>query len=232
MTATSLTGSDNHGRLFYVHDRITGTRFLVDTGAEVSVIPPTVSDKRCRSNSSVTLQAVNQSSIDTFGERSITLDLGLRRTFRWIFIVADIQTPIIGADFLKAFGLLVDIKHRKLYDSNTHLSVNGICADQSPPSISPMFSQPTDNSPYHAILRDFPEITRPVYNQTAVKHSVKHHIVTHGPPVAARPRRLAADRLNIAKREFDHMLDLGIIRPSSSSWSSPLHMVAKKTPGD
>ena len=232
MTATSLTGSDNHGRLFYVHDRITGTRFLVDTGAEVSVIPPTVSDKRCRSKSSVTLQAVNQSSIDTFGERSITLDLGLRRTFRWIFIVADIQTPIIGADFLKAFGLLVDIKHRKLYDSNTHLSVNGICADQSPPSISPMFSQPTDNSPYHAILRDFPEITRPVYNQTAVKHSVKHHIVTHGPPVAARPRRLAADRLNIAKREFDHMLDLGIIRPSSSSWSSPLHMVAKKTPGD
>ena len=129
MTATSLTGSDNHGRLFYVHDRITGTRFLVDTGAEVSVIPPTVSDKRFHSNSSVTLQAVNQSSINTFGERSMILDLGLRRTFRWIFIVADIQTPIIGADFLKAFGLLVDIKHRKLYDSNTHLSVNGICTD-------------------------------------------------------------------------------------------------------
>ncbi len=28
------------------------------------------------------------------------------------------------------------------------------------------------------------------------------------------------------------MMQLGIIRPSSSKWSSPLHMIPKKTPGD
>ena len=74
--------------------------------------------------------------------------------------------------------------------------------------------------------------TRPDYNQKAVKHSVTHHIVTRGPPVSSRPRRLAEERLNIAKAEFDHMLQVEIIRQSSSNWSSPLHMVPKKTPGD
>ena len=50
--------------------------------------------------------------------------------------------------------------------------------------------------------------------------------------MSARTRRLAPERLKIARKEFEHMLDLGIIRPSSSDWSSPLHMVPKKTPAD
>ncbi|KRY60903.1 Transposon Ty3-G Gag-Pol polyprotein [Trichinella britovi] len=57
-----------------------------------------------------------------------------------------------------------------------------------------------------------------------------HHILTYGPPVFARPRRLPPDRLELARKEFDILLDLGIIRPSSSSWASPLHMVPKKQP--
>ncbi|XP_065052942.1 uncharacterized protein LOC135682132 [Rhopilema esculentum] len=63
-------------------------------------------------------------------------------------------------------------------------------------------------------------------------HNVTHHIRTQGPPVFCRPRRLAPDRLPVAKAEFEHMLQLGIIRPSESRWSSPLHMVPKPTPGD
>ena len=59
-----------------------------------------------------------------------------------------------------------------------------------------------------------------------------HHIETTGPAVHGRTRCLAPERLEIARKEFDHMLQLGIIRPSSSSWAAPLHMVPKRTPGD
>ncbi|XP_075533613.1 uncharacterized protein LOC142566665 [Dermacentor variabilis] len=75
---------------------------------------------------------------------------------------------------------------------------------------------------------NFPNLTRPPDWTKPVQHDVRHHILTTGPPVFARPRRLAPDKLKIVRAEFEHMLELGIIRPSSSSWASPLHLVPKK----
>ncbi|GFT99541.1 retrovirus-related Pol polyprotein from transposon gypsy [Nephila pilipes] len=54
------------------------------------------------------------------------------------------------------------------------------------------------------------------------------HIDTFGSPVFAKPRRLASDRLKIAKMEIQHMLDLDHMRPSNSNYASPLHLVPKK----
>ena len=73
---------------------------------------------------------------------------------------------------------------------------------------------------------------QPFREHLPVRHDVTHHIDTTGLPVYARPRRLAPERLKLARKEFDHMLQLGIVRPSSSSWASPLHMVPKKSTVD
>jgi hypothetical protein len=59
-------------------------------------------------------------------------------------------------------------------------------------------------------------------------HGVRHVIRTVGQPATAKFRRLDPTRLAAAKQEFQSMLDEGIIRRSSSQWSSPLHMVQKK----
>ena len=226
--ATSSAGPSSTSRLFYITtDRTTGTCFLVDTGADVSVLPPSAADRR--RPSSYTLQAVNQSAISTFGEKSMTLDMGLRHSYRWITIIAYIPIPILGADFLAHFSLKVDVRNRQLIVTITGLHLRGI--QFTTPSPHPVFHFPA-STPYTDLLQKFPDLSRPCYDASTVKHSVTHHICTTGLSVFCRPRYLAPDRLKIAKSEFDHMLQLGIIRASDSSWSSPLHMVPKPTPGD
>jgi len=201
----------------------------VDTGAQVSAIPPTPAQRK-HPQEGLYLQAVNNSTITTYGNQLLTLDLGLRRSFRWIFVIADVQTPILGADFLQHFGLLVDVRHMCLSDEVTQLKVQGILSAVSSPSPSLLPKQhPND---FHALLSEFPELLQPQCGEQPVKHDITHHIVTTGPPIKARTRRLSPERLKIARQEFEHMLQQGIIRPSSSSWSSPLHMVPKKSPGD
>lgn len=149
----------------------------------------------------------------------------MRRAFRWVFVVADVNQPILGSDFLTHFDLDVSMRHHRLIDSKTRLSILGVLSTVAPTGIRTLLP----SCPYARILEDFPEVTRPCNLKQPPKHSVTHHIVTRGPPVAARPRRLFGERLATAKREFEHMLELGIIRPSSSNHASPLHMVPKKS---
>ncbi|GFX94037.1 retrotransposable element Tf2 155 kDa protein type 1 [Trichonephila clavipes] len=80
-----------------------------------------------------------------------------------------------------------------------------------------------------AILGEFKEIT---FNNSFIKkpkHLVTHHILTSGPPVSAKVRRLATEKFKLAKKELEFMLGREICRPSNSLWASPLHLVWKKT---
>ena len=45
LVATSVAGPTPQGRLFYVKDSSSSLRFLVDTGAQVSIVPPTRADR-------------------------------------------------------------------------------------------------------------------------------------------------------------------------------------------
>ena len=227
-TSTAGPPTTPVGRLLHVRDKCNNVTFLVDSGAAVSVLPlSSVSSCVLRPSSARPLHAANNSAIRTYGQHFMELDLGLRRAFRWIFVVADVSYPILGADFLGHFRLTVDLANRKLHDATTSLSISGTDATAHSSNSNLLLSDPP--SDYTALLASYPDLVRPPNKETPVRHSVTHRIVTTGHAVHARPRRLAPDRLAAARKEFQHMVELGIVRPSSSAWASPLHLVPKKS---
>nr|VZI34635.1 unnamed protein product [Spirometra erinaceieuropaei] len=149
-------------------------------------------------------------------------------SFQWVFVQADFKSPTIGADFLTPFGLAVDLKHHKLVDTTTTIFTVGMAASE--PSVSVQLT--VQSSPFADILKDNASLTKPYQFTGKVQCTVKHHIITTGKPVYVLPRRLHPENLRIARNEFEHMMNLGIIGPSSSPWDSPPHMLSKKSTDD
>lgn len=219
---TAADGLSNNCRLI-VKDRLSNLNFLIDTEADISVLPLR-STKRESTPADFKIYAANGTVIQTYGTTKLVLNLGLRRPFLWEFIVANVQQPILGADFLRKHGLLVDIRNRKLIDGLTKLHTVGQVSTIPQPSLTTI-----DNSnPYQDLLREFIDVTRTVQCHTEPKHKVRHHITTKGAPCAERARRLPPEKLKAAQAEINHLSAQGICVPSSSSWASPLHMVLKK----
>ncbi|CAG5043554.1 unnamed protein product [Parnassius apollo] len=206
-----------------VSDSNSGLRFLVDTGANVSVLPAVRKD-RLNQCSEYKLYAANGNEIATYGTKTIVLNLNLRRPYRWEFVVADVKQPILGADFLAYHKLLVDLNARKLIDKTTELNVSASVVNVSQPSVKTI----DVNHPYQDLLLKYPDITKPASFRETAKHDVVHYIETSGPPVHAKARPLPPDRYKKVKEEFRIMQELGICRPSKSAWASPLHVVPKK----
>ena len=206
-----------------VLDNVSGISFLVDTGADISVISRSTAGNIHIKPSAFKLYAANNSVIDTFGERLLHLNLRLRRQLSWVFTVADVSKAILGADFLSHYGLLVDLKNQRLIDTETHLFSVGIIAYEAYSSISTI----KEDTPFRELLNEFVEITRPIRFLGATKHGVEHHIITKGPPIAERARRLTPEKFKIAKQDFEFMVSRGICQPSDSQWASPLLLVQK-----
>ena len=203
-----------------VWDRRTGRTYLVDCGADVSVFPATPVEKRTRIPTT-SLVAANGSKIASWGTKKIDLQLGRRRTFTQEFQVANVTQPILGADFFVANQLAIDLAGKRLIDMSDFTSIPTKIAC-TPCAVAGLRSP--HSSQYDTLLDEF-RLTDPN------KHGIEHHIVTEGPPLHARARRLDGEKLTAAKAAFSTMEELGIIRRSASPWASPLHIVSKPNGG-
>jgi RNase H-like domain found in reverse transcriptase/Reverse transcriptase (RNA-dependent DNA polymerase)/Integrase zinc binding domain len=93
------------GRLFYLVDSVSGTRYLVDSGAAFSVLPHQ-SQEPPRGPA---LRGADGSRINCWG-RAQTAVVAQGRRFDWNFLQAAVAFPILGSDFLTFFKMVLDFE--------------------------------------------------------------------------------------------------------------------------
>ncbi|CAE1268456.1 unnamed protein product [Acanthosepion pharaonis] len=216
------TTTNDYFRLFYVWDRRNHIKFLVDIGAAISVIPP--KEQQDRKATPYKLQAANGSTIETYGAKTLTLNIDMRRDFTWTFTQADVKTPILGADFLAHYDLAVHMNTTTLSDNTTNIAVKGTLSRHNTTGISLTTCHGRE---YIEILNRYPDLIQPLAGTGPAKHQTQHHIKTSGQPTFSHPRRLPPHKLEYTQKEFKNMLKDGFIRPSDSPYASPLHLVPK-----
>ncbi|KAK7595485.1 hypothetical protein V9T40_013310 [Parthenolecanium corni] len=213
-----------YSRRLFIKDHDSQIWFLIDTGSDVSLIPAKNSEF---SKEPVRhLYAANGTPIRVFGEKLVEFNIGIRRSLRWVMQVTDVETAILGADFLEHFDLSPDLKRKCLIDNETGIKVTGFVKMTPLPEVKTI----KEENEWIKIIREFPGIEISTTEKKSKYKTEVTHVLETPPncrPVKARARRLTPEKLQAAKLAIYKMIADGEMRPSKSEWSSPIHMVMK-----
>jgi hypothetical protein len=116
------------------------------------------------------------------------IDLGLGRTFTWSFVDSDVREWYIGLDFLRHFGLIVDLNSNLLRDpqQGSHVSFTPFKHVKSDFNAIVKYNIV---EPYLSLVNEYSNLTvADLASLPQPKHSVVHHIDSSGPPRSERPR--------------------------------------------
>jgi len=158
--AVTATNSNNNlpstsSRLF-ITDSKTKLKFLIDSGSDISALPASHFKPYFKDPDHV-VSAANGSTINIYGTKLLNVDLNLRRNFPHTFFIAQVSKPIIGADFLRKYGFLIDVKNQQLIDPTTGLTSKGSVTkcDTNTPKFFYIESE------FSIILQQFPKLMEP-----------------------------------------------------------------------
>lgn len=223
MTDSSSKNTWSH--LFYVWDCRNKLKFLVDTNAAISMIQ--YNNDPSAKPTLFKLLAANGFTIDTYGGKRLTMNIGMRQDFTWTFTIADMKIPILGADFLAHYELAAHMNPRTLSDKTMNIHVLGTPTFHSTTEISVTMCH---GCKYLDLLNQLVDIMQPFKAADSGGHQTQYHIRTSRAPAYSRSWPLAPHKLAYAKAQFDKILNNGFIHPSNSPYTSPLPLVPK--PGD
>ncbi len=157
---------------------LTGTKFLVDTGASYSIFP----HKSRRPPSGPRLRGPGGQDIACRGEKEMAVFFGGKR-YTWSFLQAVVQFPILGVDFLHANSLIVDAASSRLIHSKSLLQIpaaEGAVGDSG--LYVAMCAVP---AAYRDLFAEFKGVLNSSVDLPSPTHGALHQLETRGPPVTA-----------------------------------------------
>ena len=137
------------GILIYLQDVLSNRDFLVDTGASRSLFP----HQSSAVPTGPRLLMADGRPTKAWGSRTLPLQFGNRR-FQFSFLLADVDRPILGADFLAEFDLLVDSSRRQVLDRDSMQPLANPSSTTADPAIALIFKLAPDVA---SLLKEFPD---------------------------------------------------------------------------
>lgn len=218
-----VTAPHCSGPTFAVAARVfsKNVRFLIDTGAEVSALPP--SFQQYAFPVDVHLVAANGTPIRNYGAVAADIHFPkMRRCYTAKFVVADVRVPILGADFFERHKLLIDVANQRLVDNETQLTVNLVNSNDTPIVIN--LVEAADPQ----LLKVLQEHTS-VFDISAPRPlpTIEFSIENTEIPKASKSYRFSPDKVAAAKTEIENEIKLGRMVRSSSEYAAPFFPVRK-----
>ncbi len=145
-------------------------------------MPPSGPKLRGPGGQDIACWGVNEMAVFFGGER-----------YLWSFLLAAVQFPILGVDFLRANSLILDAAAGRLIHSK---SLRQILAAEEAVGDDSLYGA------YRDLFAEFQRVLNSSGDLPSPAHRVLHQLETTGPPVTAKFRRLDAVKLRAAKEEY------------------------------
>ena len=212
-------------QLMYVYDNHNRAH-LSDTGSQVTALPFRYVQKDFRPKPlPFDLLSVGDAVIKTYGYYKHTVSIGTQN-FTYEFLVADVPVIVLGVDFFRAFGWVLDPRANTVTCNRIEIP----CFPSDKPSLC-LHTITTPNPLIEQLKTKF----KPLFDIN-VQPLVKHHQIEHRinlkpnarPPEQARVYHYSPEVEEEIDRQFRELEEQGICRRSNSNWSSPIVVVIKK----
>lgn len=188
--------------------------FLVDTGASVTILPINFARGLHLNHTPVRLSSATGDNIPCHNETSVDIVIpGLRRLFPWTVVVANTLDPLLRADFLRHYALILGCRTGKLHDNKMEHCTTSTQVTATTQQIT-VNNCSQLSKPVQFLLNKYPTLfmprrERPNTSITRIKYTTD---TGNSKPTSAKARQLPEEKYKVIKQEFTALMNTGIIR--------------------